>query len=207
MATAPGHATNERVRSHAGRLGGTAGNESLTRAAAAVLVLLLAAEGVTIIDLHGLRTPHMFVGLVLLGPLAVKLGSTGYRFARYYAGTRPYREKGPPALALRLLAPLLVAATLTVFASGIALLITGHRSDLLLLIHKASFIAWSAVFAAHFLAYLPRVLRTLGADWGARRRRELPGSALRLAVLLTSLAGGLALGLAFLGSITGWHGR
>ena len=188
------------------RLGGTAGNATLTRAVAAVLVLLLAAEGITILDLGGLRTPHMFIGLVLLGPLAVKLGSTGYRMARYYGGAHPYREKGPPALPMRLLAPVLVAATVGVFASGIALLAAGHRSDLLLLAHKASFVVWSVAFAVHFLAYLPRVLRSLGEDWTARRRRETPGSALRLGLLALSTAGGLALAVALLGSITGWHG-
>ena len=178
-------------RLHAPRLGGTAGNETLTRSVAAILTVLLAAEGITILDLGGLRTPHMFIGLVLLGPLAVKLGSTGYRFARYYGGARPYREKGPPALPMRLLAPVLVAATLGVFASGVALLAAGHRSDPLLLLHKASFIVWSAAFAVHFLAYLPRVLGSFGADWPARRRRQLPGSALRLWLLATSTAGGL----------------
>ena len=94
------------------RLGGTEGNEALTSAAAAVLTLLLAAEGLTLLDLGWLRVPHMFIGMVLIPPVLVKLGSTGYRFARYYAGTRPYREKGPPLMPLRLLAPVLVAATL-----------------------------------------------------------------------------------------------
>ena len=188
------------MRLHAPRLGGTAGNETLTRSVAAILTVLLAAEGITILDLGGLRTPHMFIGLVLLGPLAVKLGSTGYRFARYYGGARPYREKGPPALPMRLLAPVLVAATLGVFASGVALLVAGHRSDLLLTLHKASFVVWSAAFAVHFLAYLPRVLGSL------RRRTPVPGSALRLWLLATSTAGGLILAVALLGSITGWRG-
>ena len=207
MATMRGHVTRQGVRTHRPRLGGTAGNATLTRTVAAVLTLLLAAEGITILDLRGLRTPHMFIGLVLLGPLAVKLGSTGYRFARYYGGARPYREKGPPALPMRLLAPVLVAATVGVFASGIALLVAGHRSDLLLLAHKASFVVWSVAFAVHFLAYLPRVLRSLSEDWTARRRRETPGAALRLGLLAMSTAGGLALAVVLLGSITTWHGR
>ena len=45
-------------------LGGTAGNEVLTSATAVVLTLLLAAEGVTILDT---RRPaareHMFIGM------------------------------------------------------------------------------------------------------------------------------------------------
>src|SRR6476620_9462198 len=98
MATMRGGAAAQDLPLRRPRLGGTIGNATLTRAVAAVLTLLLAAEGITILDLGGLRTPHMFIGLVLLGPLAVKLGSTGYRFARYYGGARPYREEGPPAL-------------------------------------------------------------------------------------------------------------
>ena len=43
---------------------------------------------------------------------------------RYYTGARAYREKGPPALPLRMLAPVLVAATIGIFASGVALALT-----------------------------------------------------------------------------------
>lgn len=195
------------MRLGAGRLGGTDGNEVLTSAAAAVLTLLLAAEGVTILNVRQLRTPHMFIGMVLIGPVLVKLGSAGYRFARYYTGARPYREKGPPLLPLRLLAPILVVATLGVFVTGVALLIIGHRSGFLLEFHKVSFIVWGVVFAAHFLAHLPRMARSLSSDWTAARRREVSGAGLRLALLIASIAGGIALALAVLSSITGWHGR
>lgn len=195
------------VRLGAARLGGTDGNAVLTSATAAVLTLLLAAEGVTILNVRGLRSPHMFIGMVLIGPVPVKLGSTGYRFARYYTGARPYREKGPPLLPLRLLAPILVLATLGVFVTGVALLIAGHRKGFVLELHKVSFVVWGAAFAAHFLAHLPTVARSLTSDWTAARRREVSGSGLRLALLIASIAGGIALALALLSSITGWHGR
>ena len=77
---------------------GPAGNEILTSATALVLTVLLLAEGVTIVRMHGLVTAHMFIGMVLIPPVLLKLGSTGWRFARYYTGSRPYREKGPPPL-------------------------------------------------------------------------------------------------------------
>jgi len=90
-------------------------------------------------------------------------------------GARTYREKGPPPLALRLLAPVLVVSTVGVFVSGVWLLLLGHRSDQLLLFHKVSFIVFGVVFAIHFLAYAPRVVRSLRADWGSVRRRAVPG--------------------------------
>ena len=143
------------------RLGGTAGNETLTSATALILTLLLMAEGITIILIGSLRDEHMFIGMALIPPLLLKLGSTGYRFAHYYLGTRAYRDKGPPLLPLRMLAPALVLTTVLVFASGVALLVVGHRTSLLFNIHKVSFIVWGAVFGIHFLAHLPRMARSL----------------------------------------------
>src|SRR5690349_9441047 len=158
------------------RSGGIEGNEALTSAAAIVLTALLLAEGVTIIDMGGLRTPHMVIGLVLIPPVLVKLGSTGYRFARYYTQARAYVAKGPPLIWLRLLAPVLVITTIAVFTTGVALLALGHRSDTLIEVHKVSFIVWGVVFGVHFLAHLVEMLRSLAGDW------HLPGTGLRLAV-------------------------
>jgi hypothetical protein len=182
------------------RTGGIEGNAALTSAAAAALTLLLLVEGVTIIDMGGLRTPHMFVGLVLIPPALVKLGSTGYRFARYYMRAPAYREKGPPLMALRVLAPLLVATTVGIFATGIALLILGHRSDLLIQLHKIAFIVWGGVFGVHFLAHLPTMVRSLGSQW------RVPGARVRVALVAASVAVGAGIAMAVLSSITGWHG-
>jgi hypothetical protein len=60
--------------------GGTDGNELLTSMTGAVLIVLLAVLGVTIVRIGQLIWLHLFVGLVLLGPVAAKLASTGYRF-------------------------------------------------------------------------------------------------------------------------------
>jgi hypothetical protein len=185
--------------------GGTAGNEILTSATAAVLTILLAAEGVTIVRMDGLRGAHMFIGMVLIPPVVLKLASTGYRFARYYSGSRPYREKGPPPLPLRLIAPLLVLATVGVFASGVWLMLIGHKSDQALTIHKASFIVWGVVFAIHFLSHLPRMVRSLRSDWGAARRHAVPGAGLRAMVMAAALGGGVALALVVLSDINGWQ--
>ena len=186
-------------------LGGVEGNEILTSAVAAVLTVLLLVEGVTILRIGPLLVPHMVVGLILIPLVGLKLGSTGYRFARYYGNTPAYREKGPPLLPLRLLAPVLVAATVGVFASGIALLVDGRKSDTLMLLHKASFIVWGVAFAVHFLAYLPRVLRSLRDDWSARRRRAVRGTGVRATLIGAAFGSGLVLAVALLPAIDAWQ--
>jgi hypothetical protein len=193
-------------RARRDQFGGMEGNEILTSAAAVVLVGLLVAEGVTIVNMRGLVTAHMFIGMVLIPPVVLKLASTGYRFARYYTRARAYREKGPPLLPLRLLAPVLVASTVAVFTTGVLLLAAGHNSRAVLQLHKLSFIVFGVVLAVHFLAYLPRVVRSLRADWGAARREAVPGAGLRGMFVAASLGGGAALALALLPAITGWHG-
>jgi hypothetical protein len=187
------------------RLGGTAGNETLTAAIGAVLTVLLIAEGVTIIRMGGLVGVHMFIGLVLVPPILLKLGSTGYRFARYYTNSQPYRQKGPPALPMRLLAPVLVLTTIGVFVTGVWLMLLGHKSDQMLFFHKLFFFVWVAFFAIHFLVYAPRVLGSLRTDWSSVRRHTVPGSGLRAALVAASGGAGAALATSLLSTIGGWH--
>jgi hypothetical protein len=104
----------------------------------------------------------MFLGILLIPPVALKMASTGYRFIRYYTADPRYRRKGPPPPALRLLAPIVVVSTVAVFASGVALLLLGPSSrGSLLLIHKVTFIVWAAATAIHVLAHLPDLPRAL----------------------------------------------
>ena len=187
-------------------VGGAGGNEILTSAAAVVLVGLLIAEGITIVHMHGLRSAHMFVGLVLIPPVLLKLASTGYRMVSYYAGSHAYRLAGPPRLPLRLMAPVLVASTIAVLASGVVLLAAGHKLRTMLTIHKMSFIVFGVLLALHFLAYVPRVVHSLAADWGAARRRAVPGSGLRAMLVAAAAGGGVALGLALLPTIHAYGG-
>jgi hypothetical protein len=187
------------------RASGPRGNELLTSAVAVVLIALLAAEGLTILDLRQLVDEHMFIGLVLIPPILLKLGSVGYRFVRYYTGARPYTAKGPPRLLLRVLAPVLVAATIAVLASGVLLLGAGHKSRSLLQIHQLSSIAWVAVFAVHFLAYIPRVVRSLATAMRATREYAVPGGGVRGLLVAGATGGGVALALALLPVIDGWR--
>jgi hypothetical protein len=187
--------------------GGTTGNERLTAATGAVLIVLLAVIGVTIISLSQLLWVHLFVGMLLLGPLALKLASTGYRFVRYYTANRSYREKGPPAAPLRLIAPLVVASTLTVFASGVALLLVGPSSrGTLLPIHKVSFFVWVAFMAIHVLAHLPAVARALRADYAgpALGDRQAPGRNGRALSLIGALVGGVVIAILLIPQFAPW---
>jgi hypothetical protein len=185
-------------------LGGTQGNELLTSATAAVLIALVAAEGVTLLDLRSLVDEHMLIGLMLIPPLLLKL--VGYRLVRYYARTPRYVAKGPPRLALRLLAPLLVAATIALLTSGVLMLADGHRSRALLQLHQLSAIAWASVFAVHLAAYAPRVAGSLWAALRATRGSAVPGGGAR-GLLVTAAAGsGVTLAVALLPAIRAWSG-
>jgi hypothetical protein len=193
-------------RRRALRVGGVEANELLTSSAAALLTILLLAEGATIVDVRGLLTAHMFIGLALIPPVLLKLASTGYRFVRYYTGSPVYRAKGPPLILLRVLAPILVASTAMIFATGVWLMLLGHHYDQVLMLHKLAFFVWSGVFGAHFLAHLPRAARSLGAAWGSSARRRPAGSWLSATLVAVSLGAGIALALALLSHITAWHG-
>ncbi len=170
----------------------TEGNARLTASVAAVLFVLLAAEGVTILQVGRLITPHVFIGMLLVPPVLLKMGSTFWKFAHYYLGDPDYRRKGPPVLTLRLLGPLVVILTATVFASGIILLLgpQSWRSSLLT-VHKASFIAWLGVTAVHVLGHLVDTARLAPQDWLRRTRHQVDGAGARQ----WSLAGSIALGL------------
>jgi hypothetical protein len=178
------------------RTGGAEGNERLTAATAVMLLLLLAAEGVTILFLRPLLSEHIFIGMLLIPPVALKTGSTGWRFLRYYSGDRTYRSKGPPMLPLRLLAPLVVASTLAVFATGIALLIQGPRHGFVLGLHKASFVVWLVATGIHVLAYVWRIPALAASDWRRRDPEHLGGSFARRTLLAGALVAGVVLALA-----------
>src|ERR1700753_2509249 len=140
--------------------GGTEGNERLTVVTGALLIVLLAALGVTIVFIGRLLWWHLFLGLALIGPVALKVGSTGYRFMRYYTAEPRYRRKGPPPPALRTLGPILLGLTAVVFATGVALLLLGPSSrGTLLLVHKVSFIGWVVVTGVHIAGHLPELVR------------------------------------------------
>ena len=184
---------------------GPEANARLTASTAVVLFVLLAAEGVTILRIRALLTPHVFIGMLLVPPVLLKMGSTIWRFARYYQGDTAYRRKGPPLAILRLIGPVVVVLTLAVFATGIALLL-GPRSwrSQMLLLHKASFIVWLAAMAVHVLGHLLDTARLAPRDWLRRTRRQVDGAGARQWAIAASLALGLILAVIVVPRVGPW---
>lgn len=164
------------------RNGGPAGNALLTAYLGLLLLPLAAAELLTLVSVSGLITWHLAIGAALVPPALVKTCSTGWRIVRYYGGSRPYRSAGPPPLLLRLLGPLVVASTLAVLGTGLALValgragtgrpllvVAGHEISPLTL-HAASFVVWIAATGLHVLA------RGVGAAQAVVDRRARAGA-------------------------------
>jgi len=169
------------------RLGGVEGNERLTAATAVLLIALLAVEGITLLFLGRLLSVHVFVGMLLIPPVLLKLGATGYRFMRYYRRRREYTAKGPPQPIMRfLVAPVLVLSTIGVLGTGVLMIAFGRRG-MIVGLHKASFVVWAFAFGIHFLVYLRRLPRLVRPD------RRTGGAALRAGAIGASLVAGIAL--------------
>jgi hypothetical protein len=188
--------------------GGVAGNERLTAMTGAVLIVLLAAEGFTLLALHAMLTLHFFIGMLLVGPVLLKMGSTGYRFARYYLGAEPYVRKGPPLLLLRVLGPLVMITSVGVIGTGGLLAFAGPGPSPWLALHELFFIAWFVVMTAHVCWYapqLPRLLRS-GSPHLARARATLAGAGQRWLLLAAALAVGLVIAVATYHMSGAWTG-
>ena len=170
-----------------------------------------------ILRIGRLRTLHVFLGMLLLGPVTLKATSVLYRFTRYYTRSEPYRRRGPPAPLLRVTGPVIMLSTACVFGSGIMLAITGPSNGPpsgWLVVHRISFIAWLFFIVIHVLAYVPRLPRLLAAEargvtftqsgtgghagiqrHARRALKVLGGRGARLALLIASLLAGLMIAL------------
>jgi hypothetical protein len=171
--------------------GGSAGNEQLTAVVAAILLVLLAVEGATLLQIRSLLTVHAFVGMLLIPVVALKLASTSWRMLRYYRGGEEYVRRGPPHVVLRMLvAPVIVSSTLVLFATGVLLLAAGRTSGTIVGLHKASFIVWTGATGLHVLGHALRLPRLI--------RSRAPGAAVRIAVVVAAVAAGASLAVATL---------
>jgi hypothetical protein len=164
-------------------------------------------ETLTTLALRTYLPVHIFLGLLLFPPLALKLASSGWRFLRYYTRNEHYRLEGAPRPLLRVLAPFLVASTLSLFGSGIALIVVGHGGGVLRTVHTLSFIAWGVLMIVHVLAYLERVLRLGTSDWRRNAGPAVAGASARRAALGAALLAGVIVALATYPTQQAWLGH
>jgi hypothetical protein len=200
--------------------GGPAGNSLLIAWTGLLLLVLVAGELITLLDVRGLIDWHVGIGVLLVPVALVKTAATGWRIVRYYAGHQPYRTAGPPPTLLRVLGPLVVVSTLGLLASGLVLIAVGaersrrtlvtalgQRVDLVT-VHQALFIAFGVLTGVHLLARIApalaltsrRAQRSLGYAAAA-----VPGSGRRtLALVATMVAAVVAVAL-LLPLADGWQ--
>jgi hypothetical protein len=184
---------------------GVEGNRRLTALTGLVLLVLLFFEGITVLNVRGLLSMHIFLGLVLVPPLFLKAASTGYRFASYYLGRHEYRAAGPPQVFLRIIAPMLLVCTVGLFGTGVALLAVGPQGrDTWRGLHQLFFFFWFGFTAIHVLAYTWRATLLGRSDVESLRRGPLLPAVTRQSLVWGSVALGVVLAVAFLPLDTSW---
>jgi len=177
-------------------------NLRLTALTGVVLLVLLAVEGFTLISLRSMLSVHIFVGVLVIPVVLLKLGSTGYRFFRYYSHRADYVRAGPPPLALRLLGPIVVLSTLALLGTGLALIAVRPGSGFVLLLHKASFAVWLGALGVHVLGHLQRVQRALSSELNDRADRGRAD--LRLLLVAGAVVAGAITAVALLPASAPW---
>jgi hypothetical protein len=182
-----------------------AGNERLTAMTGAVLLVLFIAECLTLLNIGNLLTLHVFLGMLLLGPVSLKIGSTLWRFTRYYTGSPAYVRKGPPGPLQRVTGPFVILTTVAVLGTGVMLVVEGPGNGDWGQLHHLSFFVWALVIIIHLASYLPKLPGILsGRAEGARHL--LAARATRWLLLCGSLAVGLGLALATYHLAGSWGG-
>lgn len=182
---------------------GMQGNARLTAVAGLLLAAMLVVEGATVLNVRGMITLHMFLGLMLIPPVLLKCASTVYRFGSYYTGRPAYVRRGAPHILFRMIGPLVVLSSLALLGTGLWLMLVGH-DDTVLTLHKASFIVWVALMTIHFLGHVKdawvaswREVRPPRADAAARHR------SVRLLAVAASIVVGVGLAAALMPSSSG----
>jgi hypothetical protein len=174
------------------------GNGRLTAAVGLLVLAPVVVELATILlGVHTFMSLHVFIGLALIPAVLLKLGSTGWRFVRYYTRSRPYVAQGPPQIAMRLLAPLFVLATVVLFGSGVAMgLLHGDALEIARRLHGPASVIWLVLLGLHVAFYLRRALRSTSQDALRSKRQPIHGRRLRAYAVVAVAIGGLLLGAA-----------
>lgn len=182
-----------------------AGNERLTAAVGLLVIVPVLVEIATILlGVHTFMSVHVFVGIALIPAVTLKLASTGWRFARYYTHNRAYFDQGPPQIAMRLLAPLFVAATVVLFGSGVAMgFLHGQALQDARRLHGPASVVWLVLLGVHVLVYFVRAVRST-AEEVEPARPAVRGKTARIYALAAAIVGGVVLGAAFIPAQHRW---
>jgi hypothetical protein len=170
------------------------GNQRLTAITGAVLLVLFAVEVLTALLMGSLFGLHFFLGMLLIGPVCVKIGSTVWRFGRYYLRSEPYVRRGPPPMTQRVLGPALVITSVGVLGTGVMLALTGPNFAWGKL-HQLFFYVWLIIVIIHLVHYLPKLPKILAGRPAERAMRAVAGGRARWLLIAGSLAGGLILAI------------
>jgi hypothetical protein len=194
--------------------GGPAGNLALTAWTGLVLLVLSLAELLTLFDVRGLIPWHVALGALLIPPALMKTASTGWRMSRFYLGSAPYQEAGPPPLLLRLLGPFVVVSTLGLLGTGILLVLLGQdraqqslvtalgfRADWVT-VHQGFFAVWVAAVGLHLLGRIVPALRATVAPRAGSG--TVPGRWTRVLWFVAMLASAAALAVLLVHADTSW---
>ena len=167
---------------------GVVGNQRLTAINGAVLYVLILAIVVTVLNISGFLTAHYVIGLLLVPPVVLKLGSTGYRVFRYYTGNAAFRLAGPPPIVLRFITgPILVIATVVTLATGIELWLVGLLfGNGWAIAHTVGAVAMLVAVAAHLLGHTRMSGAALKDEVLGGRNRGISPRSLVLAALVFS---------------------
>ena len=180
-------------------------NSRLTASTGAVLLVVLAAEGVTLWSVRSLLSWHVLLGVLAVPIVGLKIVTTTRRFLGYYRGEPAYVRKGPPHPVLRVLGPLVSLLTVALLASGVILILGGpaYRNpwrD----IHQLVFYAWFAVMTVHVLGHILETFRVAPLDWRPHSPEPLRRAGVRRSVLVGAIVLGLVAGLALQGKANSW---
>ena len=198
------------------RTGGPAGNARLTAWIGIGLLIASLAELVTLLDVTGLISWHIVIGVLLVPPALAKTATTGWRILRYYFGNGAYRQAGPPPLLLRLLGPLVVLTTLAVLGTGLVLIAIGPDATFTplatvagqqiswLTLHQATFIAWGVATGLHVLA---RIVPAAGLVLTSESRASrVAGTLARSLTLLATVVAAIVVAVVILRVSGAWTG-
>ena len=183
-----------------------AGNARLTALTGITLLALFTAEIVTVIlGVSSVLTAHVAIGLAMTPVVLLKIGTTGWRFVKYYRGDRAYVRRGAPPTYLRILGPVLIAGTVVLLASGIFAFAGPHwLHGAALATHKTIFYPWLLIFIVHTAAHFAEAMRLAAADLLARSRARLAGVRARRYVPAAALVAGTVLAVVLAGHAGGY---